>query len=65
MSSFLTLNIFHTFFGVSAVDFEQVNVYWDCFTDNGSENLLKFPENQARCSSLIEKLQAKSKNKWM
>ena len=24
----LTLNIFHTFFSVSLVDFEQVNVSW-------------------------------------
>ena len=26
----LTLNIFHTFSAVSIVDFEQVNVNWDC-----------------------------------
>ena len=25
---FLTLNVFHVFFSVSIVDFEQVNVYW-------------------------------------
>ena len=28
MSLLLTLNIFHTFFSVSIVDFEQVNVCW-------------------------------------
>ena len=25
----LTMNIFHTFFSVSIVDFEQVNVCWE------------------------------------
>ena len=28
MSLLLTLNIFHTFFSVSIVDFEHVNVCW-------------------------------------
>ena len=28
----LTLNIFHAFFSVSVVDFEQVNVSWAVFT---------------------------------
>ena len=29
----LTMNIFHTFFSVSVVDFEQVNVSWvSCFS---------------------------------
>ena len=28
---FLTLNIFHTFFSVSIVDFKQVNIIWLVF----------------------------------
>ena len=32
VSLFLTLNIFHTFFSVSNVDFEQANVCWVAFT---------------------------------
>ena len=29
MSLLLTLDIFHTFFTVSTVDFKQVNICWD------------------------------------
>ena len=29
VSLLLTLNIFHTFFSVSIVEFEQVNVFWE------------------------------------
>ena len=28
----LTLNIFHTFFSVSIVDFQKVNISWDIIT---------------------------------
>ena len=28
----LTLNIFHTFFSVSIVDFQQLNISWDIIT---------------------------------
>ena len=30
----LTLNIFYTFFKLSIVDFERVNVFWLCFQAN-------------------------------
>ena len=35
----LTVNIFHTFFSVSIVDFEQVNVSWADFISDAKQVL--------------------------
>ena len=47
MSSFVTLDIFHTFFIVSVVDFEQVNVFSGTIVGLSSGNDDADDENDA------------------
>ena len=36
----LTLNIFYTFFSVSIIDSEQVNVSWETLMDNSTKKFV-------------------------